>query len=221
MTWLGGMPCSPRALRVSSNTTTKRVNEVISRRIAGASDASPNSRTMTTVRERPWSPVLKFTPIPGVVVDGEGDGPAVADAGPARTRTRPVARPASRGRLRALLRTDGSSYRARGWSPRRRRYVRAQRHPLETPHKTRPWAHDCMGASPGIDLMGRLRLRLRFRLWCCRPAGGRDPGAAGGGHDLVEGLAGQFGDQGHPLVAHPEDEPPAGDADHRHADALG
>ena len=118
MTWLGGMPCSPRALRVSSSTTTKRVNEVISRRIAGASDASPNSRTMTTVRERLWSPVLRFRPIPGVELDGEGegDGPAAADAGPARTRTRtrPVARPASRGRLRALLRTDGSSYRAQG-----------------------------------------------------------------------------------------------------------
>src|SRR5438045_598918 len=92
-----------RSDRTYAGTRTSGGNEVMRRRVAGASDASPNGRTMTTVGEGRWSPVLRCRPTPGVELegDGEGDGPAAADAGPAKTKTRtrirPGARPASRG----------------------------------------------------------------------------------------------------------------------------
>ena len=48
-TWDGGMVCTPMALRVRPSTMTKRVNEVISSRMPGATAPMVSSRMIITV----------------------------------------------------------------------------------------------------------------------------------------------------------------------------
>src|SRR5262245_185536 len=73
MTWLGGMPCSPSALRVNDNTMAMRVKLGIMMSSDGATDNTVSNRMMVT----DW---LGFSVVSGrlMLIDASGESGAVA-----------------------------------------------------------------------------------------------------------------------------------------------